>query len=63
MRISPEFSAHIKKTRTVKGASLIYLLFCERPHGPINFEVHLWNEISLFIGLDLVFLLLSQKVS
>lgn len=42
MRISPEFSAHIKKTRTVKGASLIYLkmLFCERPDGPINFEVH-----------------------
>ena len=42
MRISPEFSAHIKRTRTVKGASLIYLtmLFCERPDEPINFEVH-----------------------
>lgn len=40
MRISPEFSAHIRKTRTVKGASLIYLtmLFCERPDGPIKLE-------------------------
>lgn len=72
MRISPEFSAHIKKTRTVNGASLVYLtmLFCERPDGPIKLEVHAWNEISLFTGRDLVFLLqfpfiaiLSQKIS
>ena len=72
MRISPEFSAHIKKHALQKGPLKFtwQCYFCERPDGPINFEVHVWNEVSLFTGRDLVFLLqfpfnfiLSQKIS